>query len=45
MLDIYEIMAKFYKILDSSIILIVWVTMLAVCILMWYFVFEFMFSY
>jgi len=45
MLNMYDVLSKAYMIIDKSIMLLVWIGMIAVCILMWYFVFVFLCSY
>ena len=44
MLNIDEILHVIYKALDKLSTLMVWMMMLAGCILMWYFVFVFIFN-
>jgi hypothetical protein len=44
MLNIYDMLAVLYKILDKSLIIMVWVAMFGMSILMWYFVYTFIFA-
>ena len=44
MLNIYDVLEITYKVLDKLGILLMWMMLLAGCILMWYFVFAFIFK-
>ena len=41
MLNIYDILAVVYKVLDKTIIIMVWFSLLGMSVLMWYFVYSF----
>ena len=44
MLNIYDILSAVYKILDKSLIIMVWFSLLGMSVLMWYFVYSFVLS-